>query len=200
MLKYLKAALILHIWLLWALIDSKDTPRHPSDNILKVFESRFKDKAAVNEAHSNGQPLVSPDIVEVCTSVSISDRSHIAGQLLAIEEHIIEYIKVQLAKFGFETWCPDLCQTPYFIYNAACQIIAINTFKQALIAHAYTHLALNLAYIKDMLLIVQMYNHFVHHYQWVRYRKECCTPGSVRATEEAGPVYKRRVGVSSFSL
>ena len=132
--------------------------------------------------------------------MSIKNRSPIAVQLLVIEEHIIEYIKVQLAKFGLKSWCPDLRQTPYSVYNAACRIVAIDTFKQALVAHAYAHLAPNIAYVRNMLLIVQMYNHFVHHHQWVRYRKECRIPGSVRAAKETSPAYKGRVRVSWHSI
>ena len=126
--------------------------------------------------------------------------SRIAVQLLVIEEHIIEYIKVQLAKFGLKSWCLDLHQSPYSVYNAACCIVAIDTFKQALIAHAYAHLALNIAYIRNMLLIVQMYDHFVHHHQWVHYRKECRIPGSIRAAEETRPAYKGCVRVSWHSI
>lgn len=187
--------------LLWGLINAKDIPTSPSDSVLKAFEELFHDDAAVDQAHADGQPLVDLELVEVRQSVSIEDRSSIAAQLLAIEEHIIEYTKVQLAKFGLKAWCPDLRQTPYSVYNAAHRIVAIDTFKQALVAHAYAHLAPNISYAKNMLLLVQMYDHFVHHYQWIRYRRECRLPGSVRATDEANPAYKARARVSSwFSL
>ena len=112
----------------------------------------------------DGQLLISPSLVHVRTSISITDRSHIAIQLQQIEEHIIDYIQSSLARFGFVVWCPNLCQTPYALYNTACRIVALNTFKQALVSHTYTHLAPNISYIKDMVLLVKMYDHFVHHY------------------------------------
>jgi hypothetical protein len=78
------------------------------------------------------------------------------------------------------------------MYNAACRIIALDTFKQALVSHTYAHLAPNLLYIKDMVLLVKLYDHFVHHYLYNQYKQECHAPGSVRACDKAGPGYHRR--------
>ena len=43
-----------------------------------------------------------------------------------------------------------------------------------------------------MALLVKMYDHFVHHYLYTRYKTECRIPGSVRARDEASPGYYRR--------
>jgi hypothetical protein len=166
------------VQLLWGLIDPKQPPTTPPDDILLSFGSWFQDEASLMEAR-NGRPLVSPSLVHVRTSLSVTDRGHIASQLLQIEENILEYIQSSLARFGLVMWCPDLRQKPYALYNAACRIIALNTFKQALVSHAYAHLAPNLSYVKDMVLLVKMYDHFVHHYLYSRYKKECRAPGSV---------------------
>ena len=185
--------------LLWGLIDPKQPPTTPPDDILFLFGSRFQDEASVMEAQ-NGRPLVSPSLVRVRTLLSITDRGRIASQLRQIEEHIIDYIQSSLARFGLVVWCPDLRQTPYTLYNAACRIIALDTFKQALVSHTYAHLAPNLSYVKDMTLLVKMYDHFVHHYLYTRYKKECRVPGSVRARDEAGSGYHRRNTVYAIYL
>jgi hypothetical protein len=127
--------------------------------------------------------------------VPITDWSQVTIQLRRIEEHIIKYIQACILKFGLFVWCPDLRQTPYRLYNAACCIIVLDTFKQPLVSHAYTHLAPNQAYAKDMILLVKLYDHFVHHYQQSHYKKECRMPGSVRAANEASPQYKGRIRV-----
>lgn len=181
--------------LLWGLIDPKHPPTTPPDDILLSFGSRFLDEASLMEAR-DGRPLVSPSLVRVRTLLSITDRGHVASQLRQIEEHILDYIQSSLARFGLVIWCPDLRQTPYALYNSACRIIALDTFKQALVSHTYAHLAPNLSYVKDMVLLVKMYDHFVHHYLYTRYKKECRAPGSVRARDEAGPGYHRRNKVS----
>jgi hypothetical protein len=86
------------------------------------------------------------------------------------------------------------------LYTTTCHIITLNTFKQALTSHTNTHLAPNLAYAKDMVLLVKLYNNFVHHYLQQHYQKECQVPGSIGAADEASPQYHNRQQVLSFSL
>ena len=156
--------------LLWGIIDPKQPPTIPPDDILLTFSSRFVDETSLMEAR-DGRPLISPTLVRVRTS--ITDGSYIASQLRQIEEHILDYIQSSLARFGLVIWCPDLRQTPYALYNAACRVIALDTFKQAPISHAHVHLAPIISYVKDMTLLVKMYDHFVHHNLYIRYKEEC---------------------------
>jgi hypothetical protein len=193
-----QAAMKLHIRLLWRLYDPKDPPPTPDEGALQNFNARFHSETSVMEARG-GIPLISPSLVQV-GSISITDRSQVATQLRRIEEHIIEYIQACVSRFGLVIWCPDLRQSPYALYNAACRIIALDTFKQALISHAYAHLAPNQAYAKDMILLIKLYDHFVHHYQQKRYKKECRIPGSVRATDEASPQYRGRLRVFQYFI
>ena len=55
----------------------------------------------------DGQPLISPSLVRVHTSISITDRSHIAIQLRQIEEHIIDYIQ-PMAIIACQVWVCSL--------------------------------------------------------------------------------------------
>lgn len=195
LLTVLQNALKLHVRLLWGLYDPKQPPPNPDAETLQVFATRFRDEPSLMKAR-DGRPLVAPSLVQVCTSLSITDRGQVAAQLRGIEEHIIEYVRACISKFGLLIWCPDLHQTPYALYNTACHIIALDTFKQALVSHAYAFLAPNLSYAHDMVLLVKLYDHFVHHYQQSRYKKECRIPGSIRAADEASPQYKGRARVS----
>ena len=162
-----------HLWLL------------PTE-VLLLFNSQFQDETSLMEAQGVSTLLISPSLVHFHTSTSITDHSHIASQLQQIKEHIIDYIQSSLARFGFVVWCPNLCQTPYTLYNAACQIVALlNTFKQALVLHTYAHLAPNLLCIKNIVLLVKMYDHFIYHYLYNQYKKECY----IRACNKASPEY-----------
>jgi hypothetical protein len=181
-----QAALKLHIRLLWWLYDPKEPPPTPDEATLRDFNAH--DEPSLMNAR-DGRSLIQPSLVQV-GSISITNCSQVAMQLRRIEEHIIEYIQACISKFGLIFWCPDLRQTRYALYNAACHIIALDTFKQALISHAYAHLAPNQAYTKDMVLLIKLYDHFVHHYQQTRYKKECQMSGSVRAADEASPQCK----------
>ena len=172
----------LHIRLLWGLFYPNQPPPTPNDETLHIFALHFHNESSLMNAQAGGS-LVAPDCVHV--GVSITDHGVVASQLRHIEEHIIEYIQACLSRFGLLAWGPDLCQTPYALYNVTCHIIALDTFKQALTSHAYAHLAPNLAYTKDMVLLIKLYDHFVHHYLQQHYQKECQVPGSVRAADEA---------------
>src|SRR6266545_7199970 len=98
----------------------------------------------------------------------------------------------RLATFGLTSWCPDLRQTPYSLYNSACHIIALDTFKQALVSHTYATLQPNLIYATDMNLLIKLYDHFVHYYMFTRLK--------LRAADKATPHYRNRAWVSLFPL
>ncbi|EPQ53348.1 hypothetical protein GLOTRDRAFT_16697, partial [Gloeophyllum trabeum ATCC 11539] len=66
------------------------------------------------------------------------------------------------------------------------------TFKQALVSGTYTFLGPNLKYTSDTPLLLKLYDHFVHHYQQKRFKKEDRSPGSVSLSEEQRNAYKNR--------
>lgn len=113
-----------------------------------------------------------------------------------MEEHIILYIDSYIARFGLEQWCPDFKQSPYSLYNATHRLIAIDTFKQAVVSHAYASLKPNLKYVLDSDLLEKLYNHYVHYYFYRRYSREIDNPGAVLAVDEANPAYRNRKRVS----
>jgi hypothetical protein len=79
-------------------------------------------------------------------------------------------------------------------------LIAIDTFKQALISHAYAFLAPNTTYAQDMLLLMKIYDHFVHFYQHSGYKKDAKVAGSVKIAEEANPQYHARSRMHNLIL
>ena len=184
-------ALRLHICLLWGLFSSKDIPTLPDDKTLTQFKEHFLTEKSL-EGYQSQQPLILISLVKVTST----KRGRIGNQLGLIEEHIILYIQGCLARFGMTSWGPDLRQTAYSLYNAACRIIALDTFKQALILHAYASVGPNLRYVNDMPLLIKVYDHIVHQYFHLRWRQNVQHPGSVAAGDEANPVYRARVRVS----
>jgi len=184
-------ALRLHIRLLWGLFSSKDIPTLPDDKTLAQFNERFLTKKSF-EGYQSRKPLIPISLVKV-TSTKIG---RIGNQLGLIEEHIISYIQGCLARFGMTSWGPDLRQTAYSLYNAACRIIALDTFKQALISHTYASVRPNLRYANDMPLLIKIYDHIVHQYFYSRWRRDIQRPGSVAAGDETNPAYRARIRVS----
>jgi hypothetical protein len=184
-------ALRLHIRLLWGLFDSKDIPKLPEEAVLTRFKEHFLTEASLENFQAR-RPIVPISLVKV-TSTKLG---RIGAQLGLIEEHIISYIQGCLARFGMTSWCPDLRETAYSLYNSACRIIALDTFKQAVISHAYAGVQPKLDYVKDMQLLMKIYDHIVHQFFYSRWRRDVQRPGSVAAADETNPAYKARNRVS----
>ena len=183
--------MFLHIRILWSLRNAKEVPGNPPEELLAMFASRFSTEQEVLDAR-NGNALVGPSLVQVGTSIPLNDKSRSAKQIRQVEEHILEYLQGCIAKFGLVRWAPDLRQSAYSLYNSACRIIALDTFKQAIISHAYDFLRPNPVYLRDMDLLMKVYDHIVHFYLLVRYTRECMAPGTVRAKDDANPTYRNR--------
>jgi hypothetical protein len=147
-----------------------------------------------------GPEIIPRSLIQIGSSIAIDSNSRIAAQVRQVEEHMLAYTQSLLARFGLTCWCPDLRQSPYSLYNAACRFIALDTFKQALVSQAYAHLQPNNLYATNMDFQIKLYDHFVHHYMDLRYRKECKRAGSVKVADEASPQYRNRARASPIYL
>jgi len=176
---------------LWGLFNVKDIPKLPDDKTLDQFKERFLTEESLG-GYQSRCPLIPISLVNI-TSTKLGK---IGSQLGLIEEHIISYIQGCLARFGMTSWGPDLRQTAYSLYNSACRIIALDTFKQALISHAYASVRPNLQYANDMQLLIKIYDHIVHDYFYSCWRQDIQRPGSVAAGDETNPAYRARTHVS----
>jgi len=141
-------------------------------------------------------PLVDMHKVRIGSNISPATRKRIASNVKRIEDFILNYVQTYIAEFGLICWCPDLSQTPYSVYNSACRIIALDTFVQAMISHAYDHLQPTRRYMEDMDLLTKLYNHFVHYTVYETYKKELRSPGAVEAIAKQNPIYQARIRVS----
>lgn len=173
-------------------------PSDPPVKLLSTFDTRFSASTENDLYHqiANGQSLMLPSLVQIAVGISPNNRSKLAASTKRMEEHILEYIQTCLSKFGLWCWCPDLRQSPYSLYNAACRLVALDTFKQALISHSYAHFNPKLSYAKNLTFLVQLYDHIVHHYIYSRYMRDKKNPGIVQAADNASPQYHNRSRVS----
>ena len=189
----------LHVRILWALLDAKAVPQDPPAEIIRLFSTRFSTEADLFSRRESGPELIPRHLVLVGTAMSAA-KGRIAGQARLVEEHMLSYIQACLSRFGLQRWCPDLHQSAYSLYNSACRIIAIDTFKQALISHTYIHLSPNTLYASNMDILIKLYDHFVFHFMLLRYRREARQPGSVQKELQSNPQYQGRIRVSFLLL
>ncbi|KJA19181.1 hypothetical protein HYPSUDRAFT_143997, partial [Hypholoma sublateritium FD-334 SS-4] len=194
-------AMSLHLRILWSLLDAKAIPLNPPSDLLSDFNNRFSDsnESQLFVIQTAGPELIPKHLIQIGTSMSAA-QGRIAEQARSVEEHMLSYIQSCLSQFGLRCWCPDLRQSAYSLYNAACRIVAIDTFKQALVSHAYLALAPNTAYASNTGVLVKLYDHFVFHFMRLRYRREGRTPGSVSLQLQASPQYQGRIRLAAARL
>ncbi|KAF6754953.1 hypothetical protein DFP72DRAFT_1123544, partial [Ephemerocybe angulata] len=197
----LKDAMIFHIRLLWHLLDAKAIPGDPPQTNLELFLDQFKSKAAVFARRGSSHLLVSvKKITGASRLATYKSRSKIVLHARKMEENLVLYIDSNIARFGLVKWAPDFRQSPYSAYNSACRIIAIDTFRQAVVSHAYASYKPNIAYAEDMDLLIRLYDHVVHHFFYGRYTREVHNPGSVQVADEQNTVYKSRSRLAESRL
>lgn len=190
----------LHLRILWALLDAKEVPQDPPPQLIDAFSARFSTESQLFNVRTSGPELIPRHLVQIGTAMSAVQGSRIAVQAQLVEQHMLTYIQGCLSRFGLDRWCPDLRESAYSLYNSACRIVALDTFKQALVSHAYLHLGPNAAYATDMPTFMKMYDHFVFHYMRLRYQNETRQPGRVREQLQANPLYQARIRVRTARL
>ncbi|KAF6756056.1 hypothetical protein DFP72DRAFT_810678 [Ephemerocybe angulata] len=189
-----KDALMLHVRIIWRLLTRKSIPIDPSPTVLEEFNKRFQSSTTVNvHRHSNILLIAIAKVRGAASTANSQLNSRIVRQARGMEEHIVQYIDSRIASYGLEEWAVDFNQSPYSAYNSAMRIIALDTFKQAVISHAYASLKPNLKYAEDTGMTTRLYDHIVHHYFFRRYTREKVNPGVVNATDNAGPTYQNRI-------
>ena len=107
----------LHIRILWGLLDPKDVPGDPPTGILEKFSAHCSaEEQLYNFRDPRSRELISPMLVKIGTSASITKRGKLATQVHLVEEHMLQYILPDLVCFvGALTSVnhPILCSTQH---------------------------------------------------------------------------------------
>ena len=90
-----------------------------------------------------------------------------------------------------------LSESPYSVYNSACRLVAIATFKHALSTDSYSFTGVDPAAATDMDILIRIYDHFVHHVQLRLRSIDMRKPGSVLRSARLNTIYRRRNTVSA---
>ena len=89
---------------------------------------------------------------------SLSDVGIIANNIKRIPEPQLLLMFRTVACLGLRKWAPDvLSGDPESMYNLLHEHIALQTFEQVSGAFGYSHMATNLAAIKDFALMRKLY-------------------------------------------
>lgn len=192
--------MLLHIRILWGLLDSTSIPFDPHPEVLASFSKRFSTETQLQALIVNqARPLINTNHILLPGAAILKKGSRIITNYGKIDENVLEYIKGCIARFGLSSWCPDLRQNPKSLYNSACRIIAIDTFQQALVAGAYSRaFTINTRYATNTEILIKTYDHCVFYFFAGRYRRDVRNPGSVVRADEKGTIYKNRQRVCAY--
>lgn len=95
--------------------------------------------------------------------------------------------------FGLERWAPDvLSSDPESMYNALHEQIALITFEQVAAAFGYSHVSINLQFVRDYTLLCKLYRSFVFSHMHRIAKLEAKSPGGVAKGNEMTNIWKRR--------
>ncbi|KNZ60480.1 hypothetical protein VP01_15494g1, partial [Puccinia sorghi] len=111
-------------------------------------------------------------------------RSKLGKHTMHLSEFNICYVQTSLSQLGL--WCcmPNLNEQPDSLYNEAHQIFVIKSFRQLTAGGAYKYMNMNEAYINDLELLKQAYDHYVHYSFTKKVAKERKEEGKHHRDEE----------------
>ncbi|PLW23732.1 hypothetical protein PCASD_12610 [Puccinia coronata f. sp. avenae] len=168
-----KEAFYIHIKLLWGLVTQHAVPTSPDPTFFTKFHQRFSRTKEITQTlqTSGSPPLISESQIQTLRDAKCGCVK-IGKGILHISEFFLEYMWATMAKIGFCQWAPDLDSQPDSLYNEACHMSAILTFRKAVVIKVYLYMSINKAYAKDIPLLQDTYNHYVHYYLAQIYAKE----------------------------
>ncbi|MBW0546900.1 hypothetical protein O181_086615 [Austropuccinia psidii MF-1] len=144
-------------------------------SFLKEITAHFK--------NTNIPPLV--PLEEILTLRNMKPGKKKFGTLIIhMSNFSIKVIILLLANLGICRWVPDLEDASDTLYNKACRISVIQTFRQISIGGAYEFMNANFTYLKDLQLLKKVYNHYIHRYMAQRYKEEAKESGKYAKDEE----------------
>ncbi|EGG06972.1 uncharacterized protein MELLADRAFT_86185 [Melampsora larici-populina 98AG31] len=199
--KSTKEALYIHIKMMWGLFKKNDVPPPPNPALLKEFYLRFSNSDEIDHAIKNP---TSADVVaqgSIMTLRSAKEGQIKLGRGLAnISNMQLLYIHGVLARVGIRIWAPDLNDAYDSLYNNACRMVALDTFRQLLSCGSYNYMNANMKHVNSMSDMIAAYNHYVHFLKAGEFRAESKTPGRKAQLSSRKTIQKNRERISVKSI
>ncbi|MBW0581397.1 hypothetical protein O181_121112 [Austropuccinia psidii MF-1] len=90
-------------------------------------------------------------------------------------------------------WAPDLDNPSDTLYNEACRISAIKTFRQLSAGGAYEYTNINWNFLNDIQFLEATYNHIVYWSLAQQYKKELKQSGKYKKDKERSAILQARL-------
>lgn len=195
----MQRAFYVHLRLLWGLLSRTAVPSPPEPSMIATFEQRFGTWDEIVQARNKyRQPITNVDMISRINKLrgDPANPSTIAKQVQRVPETALRYILGLLSQFGLSAWRPNFTESPYSSYNSAHRFIAIDTFRQAVLASAYKSMGVETIYLDNVWLQTLAHDHFVCNVICKVYTREKKYPGITELTAKRDAQLARRRTVS----
>ncbi|KNZ60831.1 hypothetical protein VP01_1494g1 [Puccinia sorghi] len=188
-----KECLFTHIRLLWGMVEVSTPPPAANPELVRQFCTHFQNIDAFQRHadDSSAAQLITQADVNTLKDAR-AGRIQVGHNFVFIDDSHIAYMHGYLAKLGIRCWGPNLEEGPESLFNSACRMAALNTFRQVAGAGGYDFMNFNRNYLDDMVRLIRTYNHYVHHVSWNKFSMERKQPGKCKETAESKSNAKNR--------
>ncbi|MBW0558109.1 hypothetical protein O181_097824 [Austropuccinia psidii MF-1] len=185
--------------MLWGLVYQNSIPVSPDYSSLKEFNTCFSflDKISTSMQSTAATPLVPENQIITLRGVT-AGKKKIAHGIINMTDFFIRYIQALLAKLGIRQWAPDLNDASDSLYNEACRISAIQTFRQIAAGGAFEYMNINLRSLNNIQLLEAAYNHIVFWSLAQKYKKEMKEAGKNKKDLDRGTVLRKRLRLKNI--
>uniref|UniRef100_A0A0W0G6D2 Uncharacterized protein n=1 Tax=Moniliophthora roreri TaxID=221103 RepID=A0A0W0G6D2_MONRR len=177
-------ALITHIRILAKFFEEDVVPKPPVSDLVSAFEK----KLSTNQIYKGlSRPVSQTEITEIRGHIdklrsegSAKSASTHLRNIATVADDKLSNSLVAVVKFGLSQWWPDYTGNFNMPYNNAHCSIALSTFQDAVVHHAYNHLQPIQSQVANIDLLIQMYDHYVHFYLKKQVILELRKPGELK--------------------
>lgn len=187
--------------MMWGLYRAQDVPPTPDPVILQSFYAQFSNVSQVEAVLKDpaSSALIASESILSLKELRIGGGKPGRG-MAHISEMSVLYIHGCLAKLAMAIWGPDPLDSPDSLWNAACRIVALDTFRQLLACGTYNYMNVSLKHVNSISHMISAYNHYVHFNMAAKYKKELKNAGKIAQDNSRKSRQKRRERVSHGSL
>jgi hypothetical protein len=178
--------------LLWTGLREGGTPSSPDPANRAIFEAKFRNRSSVMAVNDSSPSLIDPNLVYVPATYPVqpNGRGVSAGHLVG--GFMMSMCQTTVSRYGLNAFHPDLSEDAFSAYNSANRLIAISSFQTALTTGSYKWLKADPSLATNVILLVKMYDHYVHYYLKTLFKKEARRPGAVLLDNAKNSSYKHR--------
>lgn len=112
---------------MWSMYRSYDLPSQPSSKDLEAFSTTHAFQEHILTARQ--LPLCGCDISQSKVASPPREDMKVKPEFLFVDDPYLEIIRQTCAHYCFNEWKPDLLGRPYDLYNSACCIAFLDSFR-----------------------------------------------------------------------